>query len=140
MGDDHQIRLRGGWECNWLDPPDLSTSRLTLPTNWPADGRRLRLTRRFRQPQVGPGARVILRLEHIPGTQSVELDGVTARAPAPGYSVYELPLDASLVRHGLVLIVDSHHSSDWSTERIGWGHVSLVIRSTEPGEPGEGSG
>jgi hypothetical protein len=130
---EHRIRLRGGWEWESLDLPAANPGRLTLPAQWPADDRRkLRLTRRFHHPPLEPGSRVILRLEHVLGIESLELDGKPSVPVAPGRSGYEIPLDAREGRHRLVLVVDTARSSDAATAALGWGHVSLVIVSEEP--------
>jgi hypothetical protein len=130
---EHRIRLRGGWECDSIDPPAPGPCRLTLPTRWTAEGRRrLRLTRRFHQPPLETGSRVVLRLEHVPGIHSLELNGQPAVPVSPGWSEYEVLLDASASRHRLVLEVETPDPADSSMPATEWGYVSLVIRSEEP--------
>jgi hypothetical protein len=133
VGIEHKIRLRGGWECDTLDSPTASSFRLTLPTRWTtADRRRLRLTRRFHSPPLEAGSRAVLRLEHIPGILALELNGQPAVPVSPACSEYEIPLDASASRHRLMLVIETPEPSDGSGAALGWGHVSLVIRSEGP--------
>jgi hypothetical protein len=130
---EHRIRLRGGWECDSIDPPALGSCRLALPTRWPAQARRrLRLTRRFNQPRLEARSRLILRLEQVPGIQSLELNGQLAIAVSPGRSEYEILLDESAGRHRLVLEIETPDPSDASSLATDWGNVSLVIRPEEP--------
>jgi hypothetical protein len=127
---EHRIRLRGGWECESVDPPSGAPYRLTLPTRWAADGpRRLRLTRQFNQPPVQTGSRVVVRLQQVPGIRSLEVNGQAAVPVSPGCTEYEVLLDASGGPRRLVLDVDTTNSSDPTSPPIEWGDVALVIRS-----------
>ncbi len=135
METEHRIRLRGGWECDSIDPPSTGSYRLTLPTRWLADGRRrLRLTRRFHQPRLEAGTRLVLRLEQVQGIHALELNGQPAIPVSPVRSEYEILLDASAGRHRLVLEIEPPDSSDSSGLAMDWGNISLVIRTKTPGD------
>src|SRR5271166_2561797 len=97
---DHRIRLRGGWEYCRADSP-ADSERLTLPTRWASDRPgRLRLTRRFGCPPLGPGNPVLLLvLEQVPGIHSIRLNEQQIPHVSPESSSYEIPLDGLLTRN-----------------------------------------
>ena len=117
---EHLIRLRGAWEHH--DP--AGPRRLDLPTVWPPGlASPLTLTRRFRQPPLGPAETISLRLEAVPGLNSARINGVELAGPDAGTSSLEIPLQGLTATNLLSLKVDP--------ARVGtepWGAIALVIR------------
>jgi hypothetical protein len=143
---DHRIRLRGGWEsCRVGSVAD--SERLTLPTRWGSDRpERLRLTRRFGCPPLGPGNPVLLLvLEQVPGIHSIRLNEQEIPQVSPERSTYEIPLDSLPTRNVLVLEVEppwTHGRMDAGAPEgsSDWGCIALVIRTprdaeSPPGRP-----
>jgi hypothetical protein len=129
---EHRIRLRGGWECRTIEATPGDLERLTLPTHWPSGRRRL-LTRRFGRPRLGPGSRVLLLMEQVPGIRSLLLNGQPAARASPEASRYEIPLGALPERNHLVLEIEPPRSTDpASLAAPGWGEIALLIRTPEP--------
>jgi hypothetical protein len=131
---EHLIRLRGGWL--WLEPqargrlPDPSMSRrLTLPLSWPQGNTgkgRVRLTRSFATPRIDPEREILLlRLEHVHGLVSAELNAREITRSAPGTTTIDIPLPYPLpCRNHLVLEVESPLPG---VDVEKWGVVALVI-------------
>jgi hypothetical protein len=142
---DHRIRLRGGWESCPVGAP-AESERLTLPTNWGSvPSGRLRLTRRFGSPPLGPGRHVLLLiLEKVPGIHSIRLNEREIPHVSPESSRYEIPLDDLPARNVLILEVDPPIAQGPTDARTpagssGWGCIALVIQTqpegSAPAEP-----
>jgi hypothetical protein len=128
---EHQIRLRGGWECRAIGAPESAAQRLSLPTRWPGDcPRRLCLVRRFgRPPSAAQGQSLSLKLDQVPGIHCLLLNGQPLAHSSPGRSSYEIPLDHVFARNVLVLDIETplrvHDPASLAPE---WGFVALLIR------------
>jgi hypothetical protein len=130
---EHRIRLRGGWECIPLDSSAPESYRLTLPTRWKSDGpRRLRLIRRFNQPPLEAGARVVLQMERVPGIRRLQINGQSTPHGSPDRSEYEIALDASAARHQIIMEIETPTPDEPRTGDSEWGVIALVIRSIRP--------
>jgi hypothetical protein len=135
---EHQIKLRGGWLCRAAGSPESAAQPLSLPTRWsPETPRHLLLVRRFGRPRLqDEGHTLLLRLDQVPGIQSLTLNGRRLEHPAAGASSCEITLDALIERNTLVLDVETPPPPPESTSNAPeWGFISLLIRpeSTEPG-------
>jgi hypothetical protein len=131
---EHLIRLRGGWL--WLEPqargqpPDPSMSRrLTLPMPWPQGSTingSVRLTRSFATPRIDPEREILLlRLEHVHGLVSAELNDREITRSAPETTAIDIPLPYPLPsRNRLVLEVEPPLAGVIVEQ---WGVIALVI-------------
>lgn len=136
---EHLIRLRRGWLRVALQAPGDGSDRVTLPlAGFPDPGRRVLLTRSFQRPPVDPDREALwLRLEAVPGLNSVVLNGRSMTAGGPLADSLLLPVGDDLpARSVLVLDVGPAHP----VGPLPWGEVALVIvgRDVEPGGRGEG--
>ena len=129
--NEHSIRLRGGWD---LLPVGEGTSlpiRLSLPAVWTDQEAGLRkLSRRFGRPPFDPASQALwLRMDHVPGLHSLQLNGQPLGRVSPDAGRYEFPLANLLERNRLDLVVDIAIAATYcSSIGASWGVVSLVIR------------
>jgi hypothetical protein len=134
---EHMIRLRGGWACRALDSPDSSERPLTLPVRWgPHDPARMFLTRKFGRPRLDPDREtLLLKMDHVPGILSVDLNGHPIARSAALVSRYEIELAHLLDRNVLVLEIETPESRLGPAGNVAeWGMISLVIRPVEPAD------
>jgi hypothetical protein len=130
---EHVIRFRGGWECHGLGGAAGNARRLTLPTVW-NDGSpaRMRLTRRFGCPPLEPGCQALsLRMDQVPGIDSLELNGRSIARVSPQISSYRIELGELTERNLLVLEFDRSTPASESWEGRQWGVIALVISSVD---------
>jgi hypothetical protein len=120
--EDHEIRLRGGWECTALDGSPGPRRRLTLPIRWESfTSGRFRLTRRFSRPPRTPDGPAILRLRQTPGLLSILFNGRPLGPISPELSEYEIALGALAPRNEIVLEIAP------TGENSEWGLISLIF-------------
>ena len=128
---EHQIRLRGGWECRAAGLPESAGERLSLPIHWPPEApRRLQLVRRFGRPPLdAEGHTLLLKLDHVPGIHRLLLNGNPLVHSSPGKTSYEITLDRVIERNILVLEIETPPPGDaLAAPAPEWGFVSLLIR------------
>lgn len=125
---EHLIRLRAAWEAEEADPTD-GTRRVDLPASWSSGPSRLR--RFFRPPPLDPALEALtLRLERVPGLESVRLNGRELARPGPGVERLEILLEADLPARNLLELALGPAARAAPAE--GWGAVALVIRPAGP--------
>jgi hypothetical protein len=131
---EHQIRLRGGWECRAVGAPESAAQRLSLPTRWNADApRRVILVRRFGRPAIDQRSQTLsLKLGHVPGIHCLTLNGEPFGQSSPSTSSYEIPLDAAIERNVLVLEIETPQPvDDAAAATPEWGFAALLIRTID---------
>jgi hypothetical protein len=91
-------------------------------------GAPFRLLRSWTAPAaLAPDERVLLRLDRVPGLQSIQIDSVTS--PPAGL----VALTAQPGRRSrLILTCDPTSLSE--EQRLDWGHVALVMTPSPPSE------
>jgi hypothetical protein len=133
--DEHRIRLRGGWECQFLDVAGEVPERVTLPIRWPRHiSGRVRLSRRFGRPHLDAARQIVLlELDRVEGIESLFLNGEVLAVTDPARSSYEIALGELLERNLLVLEIETAGAGGKSASDDGdWGQIALVIRRIEP--------
>lgn len=127
---EHQIRLRGGWE--WHDPSNRRSRprAVTLPFDWPAgQASPVRLVRKFGSPPLDPSREsLVLNLERVPGLVAVRFNDRPVPLPDPESSGLSVPLDQPRGQNELVLDVDPVRAASALRPGSQWGHIALVIR------------
>ncbi len=128
---EHVIRLRGGWDCVDLDDKEPHPERISLPARWgSAAPRRLRLIRRFGRPAASSdNQQLLLRLDRVPGLDSVSLNGQILSVSCPDDGPVEVPLPKLFRRNQLVLEVVLPELQPGDRGHLpAWGEVALLIR------------
>ena len=148
----HRIRLRGPWNCQWLDPsgetsaagtpsdrpgkPTGDSGRVNLPAGWQelvgrGVGCRLRLTRRFGRPtNLDADERVVLVFEDVVGLARIELNGQRLGEILPNQARAEFDVTSRLDENNRLTVEMSWDPSalPQETSRL-WSEVALEIRS-----------
>jgi hypothetical protein len=76
---------------------------------------------------------LVLELERIPGTRSIELNGHPLVTASPGKSRYEAPLENLPARNVLTLLVEVPDlAAQADPGPRDWGEISLIIRDRDP--------
>jgi len=130
--NEHSIRLRGGWECRTASSSLTESERCTLPIRWTDEAAGLvTLTRRFGRPRYDLAREALwLRLDQVPGMQSLQLNGRPLGRISPTASQYDMPLSGLLEKNRVDIELDIALAARRSASTgADWGLISLVIRS-----------
>jgi len=129
----HRIRLRGPWLLKPTAVPSIPPRRIQLPAPWAelfgADGRGVKLSRRFNRPtNLGPADRISVVVNDLPAGARASLNGITL-TPQPQDAaqpaVFQTP---HLEQHNLLTIEFDVAATVAAGDQI-WGEVALVISS-----------